>query len=67
MPKQKQALRKVSTAILAILILTQTLILAPISAQEQQLFPILPTQAYHKKYKAQHTGTTTPYSHLIQS
>lgn len=52
MPKQKQALRKVSTALLAILMLTQTFILPPISAQEQQLFPILPTQAYHKIYTA---------------
>jgi hypothetical protein len=52
MPKQKQALRKVSTALLAILMLTQTFILPPISAQEQQLFPILPTQAYYKIYTA---------------
>jgi len=52
MPKQKQALRKVSTALLAILMLTQTFILAPITAQEQQLFPILPTQAYYKIYTA---------------
>ncbi|WP_288004399.1 hypothetical protein [Thermofilum sp.] len=63
MPKQKQALEKVSTAILAILVLTQTLILVPISAQEQQLFPILPTQAYHKIY----TATYWNYDAILSS
>jgi hypothetical protein len=52
MPKQKQAPGKISTAILAILVLTQTFILAPISAQEQQLFPILPPGLYYKIYNA---------------
>ena len=52
MCKRRQALGKVSTALLAVLVMAQTLILAPVSAQEQQLFPILPMQAYYKIYNA---------------
>jgi len=43
---------KTTAILITALLIAETIITIPITAQEQQLFPILPTQAYYKIYSA---------------